>query len=107
MRIHISRAEILIAVIGTVLALGGYAGYQRLVREARQTDQRLSQFIATLEAKVTSSKGRLPFVTLSVSSEHKVTRTVIESELAKSITWVVTRNGETVLERNAQNETDY
>ena len=74
---------------------------------AIQTQLKVAELLNKIEVKVETPKGNLPFVTLSVDSNYAISRTVIESEVAKSLTWNIIRNGHQVLGRSAKNETQY
>ena len=74
---------------------------------AKNTQSKVADLLNKIEVKVETTKGKSPFVTLTVDSNYTIRRTVIESEFAKNLTWNINRNGHEVLGRKAQNETQY
>jgi hypothetical protein len=110
--------RILLPTLFAILLLGlGFSSYwaytdlEYKISAAEESSKRTQKNVASLldqiEIKVESSIGKLPFVSLTIDSNHRITRTVIESEFAKNLTWHIIRDGKQVLGRNAQNETSY
>ena len=110
-------ASLTVVGITVLIIAGGVGAYlvdmrleSRVIaaeQAAIQTQLKVTELLNKIEVKVETPKGKLPFVTLTVDSGYTIRRTVIESKFAKNITWNIIRNGQQVLGRNAQNETQY